>query len=279
MQDILYKAALSLREITTSPQREACLLMAHVLQKTYEEVYFAKETQITEEQSRLFHQLLDRRLAFEPLSKIRQHREFWGLPFKVTQDTLDPRPDSEVLVKAVLELHKDRLKPLHILDLGTGTGCLLLSLLHEYPNAIGIGVDISEAACLIAQANAKNLGLQNRAHFVIGNWGDALQENFDIIISNPPYISINESLPVEVKSYDPALALFGGEDGFDAYRILSQNLQNLASPQTKMLLEIGKGQYEKISQIFNDYKILNVINDLQGIKRGIVFCMHAMSVD
>lgn len=279
IQEIIYKAAIRLRTITDSPQREACLLLAHALDLPYEEIYFAKDTPIGDEDVKLFLKLIDRRLNHEPLSKIRAWREFWSLRFRVTADTLDPRPDSEALIESVLDYYQDKNQTLRILDLGTGTGCLLLSLLHEYPNATGVGVDLSEAAGRIAQENAQNLNLGDRATFIVGNWGDAINGSFDIILSNPPYISQQETLPNEVKAYDPPLSLNGGEDGLDAYRALVNQVSRLATPYSKIFLEVGATQFDVVRDIFVKYTFINKIKDLQGKNRGLVFCMFGMPVD
>jgi release factor glutamine methyltransferase len=279
LQDILQKATIYLQEVTDSPRREACLLMAFVLNKSYEDVYFGNDLQITNDHRSLFEKLLKRRLKREPLSKIKEYKEFWSLPFRVTADTLDPRPDSEILIEAVLKTYPDTTKTFRILDLGTGTGCLLLSLLHQYPNATGIGIDISEAACRVAQENAHKLKLNDRASFIVGNWGDALNGVFDIIVSNPPYIGENEPLPTEVAHYDPPMALYAGHDGLDAYRAIANQVSKLSTPQSKLFLEMGKGQFERLSEIFINFKLSCIYNDLSGTERAVVFCPNAISVN
>jgi release factor glutamine methyltransferase len=279
IQELIDEASAQLRDITPSAQREACLLLAHILQKTYEEIYFNTEVTLTEAQVNLFQTLVNRRLKHEPLSKIRQSREFWSLPFRVTADTLDPRPDSETLIESVLAYYKDRSETLRILDLGTGTGCLLLSLLSEYPTATGTGIDISEDACRIAQENAQNLNLINRSAFIVGNWVQAIQGQFDIIISNPPYIALDEPLPAAVKDYDPALSLYGGNDGFEAYRVLAREVNRISHPNTKLFLEVGDTQAEKVISIFFNYLHINTHQDLAGKNRILVFCINAMPVD
>lgn len=222
------KAASQLQETADHPMREARLLLAHLLNTSYEMIYISVDRLLTFEEEKELEALLDRRSSHEPLSKILGHREFWSLPFRVTADTLDPRPDSETIIESVLKFYPDKTLPLNIIDLGTGSGCLLLSLLHEYPNAWGVGVDDQEAAACIAQENAKSLNLNHRSSFLVGNWGDALANRFDVIVSNPPYIATTESLPPEVANYDPASALYGGADGLDCYRALAKQLPNLA---------------------------------------------------
>ena len=193
-----------------------------------------------------------RRLAREPVSRIIGERAFWGRRFQISPATLDPRADSETLVAAALEvagpLRAGRNGvPLRVLDLGTGTGCLLLTLLSEIPEAVGTGVDISAEALTVAETNATNLDLSGRANFVRGNWGRGLDGTFDLIVSNPPYIRHDElaGLPPEVIKYDPLRALDGGEDGLDAYRQILEVLPEL-SANGAILFEVGLGQAETV---------------------------------
>lgn len=267
VHEVVHQAALRLIAIAENPQRESRLLLAHALASSYEEIYFAQSRLLTADEEAAFNALLQRRLDHEPLSKIRGCREFWGLPFRVTKDTLDPRPDSETLVEAVLAACPDKTQPWRILDLGTGTGCLLLSLLHEYPQAWGVGVDRSEAASAIAQQNAQCLNLANRCAFLAGHWGEALQGPFDIIISNPPYIGRHEPLSPAVTHYDPPMALFAGEDGLSCYRELATQLPKLATSATKIFLEMGDGQAQAIKALFAFAHPLCTALDLSGKER------------
>lgn len=273
VKTIIGKAERQLANIAQNPRREARLLAAHVLCVSYEDIYFNEGRLLNGEEESLFITLLERRLNHEPLSKILGFREFWSLPFRVTRDTLDPRPDSETLIEAVLTHYPNKEAPLRILDLGTGTGCLLLSLLHEYPQAWGVGVDVSEIASTIAQDNAMRLRLEKRAKFIVGQWGDALSRYFDIIVSNPPYISCQESLPPEVAAYDPALALYAGEDGLAGYRALAEQIPRLANTKAKIFLELGRGQFNDIRLLFPQYSLLQIKKDLAGNDRCVVFCI------
>ncbi len=276
--DIIGEAVQGLRALATNPQREARLLIAHVLTTSYEDVFFADDRLLTEEEERTFNTLLQRRLNHEPISKIMEYREFWSLPFRVTANTLDPRPDSEIMIESVLASCTDKAQHLRILDLGTGTGCLLLSLLHEYPNAWGVGVDRSEAASSIAQENAIRLGLENRCAFIVGHWGEALASPFDIIVSNPPYIGRNEALPPEV-AYDPEIALFAGEDGLSCYQALADQIPRLTTPGSKIFLEMGDGQVDAINTIFSFAFHIRVAQDLNKKERCFIFCAHPVPVD
>jgi release factor glutamine methyltransferase len=217
---------------------------------------------------------LKRRAEGEPLSRLKGMREFWSLPFFLNEHTLDPRPDTEVLVEGALKWVGDRKDaPWTILDLGTGSGCILISLLHELPNARGVGVDINEGALAMARHNATLNGVDIRASFSQGNWTENLKGPFDIIVSNPPYIPLahKDTLAKDVLSYDPHPALFGGEDGLTCYRILVQEIGPLLSPHGLGIFEIGKGQRKDVETLFHQagFKILFVLSDLAGIERVI----------
>ena len=196
-----------------------------------------------------------RRLAREPVSRIIGERAFWGRQFSISPATLDPRADSETLIAAGLELagplqeaRPDR--PLRLLDLGTGSGCLLLTLLAELPAAEGIGVDISPEALDVARGNAARLGVAGRAQFVLGDWMACMEGPFDLVLSNPPYIRHSDlaSLAPEVIAYDPALALDGGEDGLAAYRQILARPPEL-NPGGAILFEVGQGQADRVLEM------------------------------
>ena len=214
-----------------------------------------------------------RRIAHEPVSRIIGAREFWGLSFVLSGATLDPRPDSEVLIEAALDLLQDVKEP-RLLDLGTGTGCLLLALLHERPDATGIGVDLSPDAVSAATENAKRLDLAARAEFRHGNWTDGISERFDLVISNPPYIASEEidALDEEVRTHDPFLALDGGEDGLDAYRTLARQLPDVLTQGGYAVIELGQGQEGAVTALLEGEKLAvsKVVPDLAGIARALV---------
>jgi release factor glutamine methyltransferase len=219
--------------------------------------------------------MLQRRLRREPVSKIIGRREFWSLEFRTGRDVLDPRGDSETLVAGVLAAIPDRNAALRIVDFGTGSGCLLLSLLHELPNATGIGIDVSPPALAIAQENAERLALAPRCIFRLGSWGQELfrdiDGSFDILISNPPYIEsgVLPGLEPEVADYDPLLALDGGADGLDAYRALLPDMARLAARDAFAALEIGMGQDVAVSRLLAEagFAGIAVLPDLSGIGR------------
>jgi release factor glutamine methyltransferase len=222
-----------------------------------------------------FEQLLARRARREPMAHILGRREFWSLAFRVTADTLDPRPDSETLVQAVLDQVPDRSAAVGLVDFGTGTGCLLLALLHELPNAAGLGVDVSAAALAVATANADALGLSPRASFRCGNWDDGLDGGFDIVVSNPPYIPSGDiaALQPEVASFEPRLALDGGPDGLDAYRRLGPATVRQLAPGGLAAFEIGLGQGDSVRGIMAAAGLRHIATacDLAAVERCVLF--------
>ncbi len=224
-----------------------------------------------------------RRIAGEPVSRILGRREFWSLPFEITEATLDPRADSETLIDAVLEV-SDRLgwreRALRICDLGTGSGCLLAALLKEFPQATGLGVDRSENAVAAARRNAAALGLGRRADFVCSDWSNPVSGRFDVVVSNPPYIPSGEiaGLEREVRDHDPRTALDGGADGLDAYRRIAGTVADILGPGGWLFLEIGVGQGRDVQEILRlagavpDTGLPPVVHDLAGRAR----CVRAM---
>jgi release factor glutamine methyltransferase len=228
-------------------------------------------------------ELTARRVLREPMAYILGEREFWGLPFKVSPAVLVPRPDSETLIEAALALLPERQRPWRILDLGLGSGCLLLTLLHEYPNASGVGLEVSEEALAVAQANADALGVAARARLIAGDWRQTdwqgrLGGPFDLLVSNPPYIEAGaiEWLMPEVARFEPKLALDGGPDGLVAYRTIATAAPALVVPGGRLLVEAGEGQAAEISRIFASAGLAIEVpwKDLAGIDR-VVSAMHS----
>lgn len=218
-----------------------------------------------------FQALLARREQRQPMAQILGRREFWSLSFRVTADTLDPRPDSETLVQAVLDRVADRAAKLRLLDFGTGTGCLLLALLHELPNATGLGIDLSAAALEVAAENAGSLGLAGRATFRQGDWENGVAPPFDLIVANPPYIesAAIPALQPEVARFEPRLALDGGADGLDAYRRLLPAMARLLAPGGLAALEMGRGQGDSIVALGTAAGLRHIATacDLGGVER------------
>lgn len=255
---------------------DARLLLGHVLGGGAERVLAEGPRALTGEEAQRFEDLLMRREKREPMSHILGRREFWSLDFTVTNATLTPRPDTETLIEAVLD-HGEDVKS--VLDLGTGTGCIVLTLLSEWPKAQGTGVDMSTEALAVAQDNAKALGLGNRARFVVGDWNapDGLREAggpFDVVVSNPPYIPSRDidELDADVRDFEPRVALDGGADGLEAYRTIIGRLGELVCPGGVVAFEVGIGQAEDVARLFSahGFDVLESRTDLGGIPRAVV---------
>jgi release factor glutamine methyltransferase len=231
-----------------NPRLEARLLLAHAIGGSPEGLTRDLTARIVPP---IFETLIARRAAHEPLALILGWREFWSLRFQVSGSTLIPRPDSETLVEAALALNPDPKAPLRVLDLGTGSGCLLLAFLHERPCAVGIGVDLSVDAARLARQNARDLGLAGRAAFLCGDWANAIGGRFDLVLCNPPYVATPEvaALMPDVALYEPRGALDGGKCGLTAYRAIIATLPRLLEPSGAAVLELGDGQFEDVAPI------------------------------
>ncbi len=222
-----------------------------------------------------FRDMVARRLRHEPVSRILGQRDFWRHSFRLSPETLDPRPDSETIVELALDWLEDADAPT-VLDFGTGTGCLLLSIIGDLQNASGLGVDISEGAVVCARQNAQRLDLADQVEFRVSDWDSAItdeerQTGFDLVVSNPPYITQAdmETLSPEVREYDPRLALTDEGDGLGAYRILSQVAFSLVKPAGFVIFEIGQGQEEDVARLLVEAGFVGVEyrEDLGGIVR------------
>ncbi|AIL65094.1 Release factor glutamine methyltransferase [Rickettsiales bacterium Ac37b] len=259
---------------------DARLLLAHILNYSIEKLIISLEKTLTHNEWLFYQQLITRRTKFEPIVHLTGIKEFFSLEFRVNKNTLIPRPDSETLIETVLKYFPDKSVPLKILDLGTGTGCLILTLLNLYFNSTGLGIDLSIEALKIARFNSIHLTLDSYVLFVQNSWCNSLsnQAKYDVIISNPPYISHEElqKLDNEVKDYEPNLALDGGQDGLDCYREIASTIIDFLSKNGKIFLEIGQGQEESVKQIFKAHN-MNCISehkDLNQIIRCLVFERH-----
>ncbi|HEX2115827.1 MAG TPA: peptide chain release factor N(5)-glutamine methyltransferase [Alphaproteobacteria bacterium] len=230
---------------------DARLLLGAASGRTVEQIVARPDHALSRSEADAFAALLERRARREPVAQILGHREFWSLDFLTTRDTLTPRPDTETIVEAALKLYADRSAAPRILDLGTGTGCLLVALLSEFPAASGVGIDRSPAAAAIAARNVAAHGLANRAAISVGHWDDSIDGEFDLIVSNPPYITTVElaRLDPEVRVFEPRDALDGGVDGLDAYRALGPRLARRLAPNGFAVLELGIGQAEDVGAI------------------------------
>lgn len=231
---------------------------------------------ISEAAAEQLNDALARRLTGEPLWRILGAREFWGLSFALSPGTLEPRPDSETLIEAALiHLAPRRHEPLRLLDLGTGTGCLLIATLREFPQATGLGIDLSPDAVATATGNAARNDVAQRVAFTQGDWTHGISELFDLILSNPPYIGSDEiaDLDRNVREHDPLLALDGGPDGLTAYRALAAALPGHLKPGGLAILEIGAGQEEAVVTLMRQAGLdhLDSRRDLGGHIRALVF--------
>lgn len=231
-----------------NPRLESRLLLAHALGRTVEDLI--REPAASAIPSN-FENLIDRRVAREPLAYILGWREFWSLRFHVSPATLVPRPDSETVVETALALAPDVQAPLRLLDLGTGTGCLLLAFLHERPRAFGIGIDRSEAAAHLARRNSRDLGLAARSAFLCGDWAASLSGRFDLALCNPPYVATPElaELMPDVRFHEPRGALDGGHCGLTAYRAIIATLRDVLTPTGAAVIELGSGQFDFVASI------------------------------
>ncbi|MBC7905973.1 MAG: peptide chain release factor N(5)-glutamine methyltransferase [Rhodospirillaceae bacterium] len=257
-----------------SHRLDARLLVAEVLGVEANTVFTRPDMALTPDQAARLETLSNRRLAREPMSHILGRRGFWTLNLRVTADTLDPRGDTETLIEAVLSRIADRHAPLRVVDFGTGTGAILLSLLSELPNATGVGVDKSPAALAVACENAESNGLGARTEFLLSDWGRDLDERFNVIVSNPPYIPDQDidGLEPEVAAFEPRLALAGGPDGLDCYRVLIPHMARLLAPGGIAAVEVGMGQADPVASLFTDAGLVvgAVASDLAGIERCVV---------
>jgi release factor glutamine methyltransferase len=256
------------------PHHEARLLLAHASELTMARQIADPDLLLDDASETQFKYLIARRALREPISHLVGEREFWSLAFRVSSAVLDPRPDSETLIEAALKFFSEDRRDLSVLDLGTGSGCLLLTILAQRPTAIGLGVDLSPDALHVASQNADRLALTDRVNFVCGDWGAALGRPFDLILCNPPYIKTGDlaQLEPEVARYEPLSALDGGADGLQAYRTLLPQLRQLMRAESAAFLEIGVGQTGEITPLVekSGLHLSHIYRDFSGIERCFV---------
>ncbi|WP_417458400.1 peptide chain release factor N(5)-glutamine methyltransferase [Kordiimonas sp.] len=253
---------------------DAELLLSHTLGWPRMRVYAEREFILPYRESVALSEAYMRRMCGEPVAYILGVQEFWSLEFDVSSETLIPRADTETLVEVSLTALKEKSSP-RILDLGTGTGCILLSLLHERADASGVGVDVNAGAVTLAQNNAQKLGLSGRAQVIESNWFEHVPTGqFDLITSNPPYIPAAdiEGLMQDVRDYEPMSALDGGDDGLTAYRLITESAQGFMEPGGYLAVEIGIAQSEDVSRLFvaAGFEDVTARKDLAGINRVII---------
>lgn len=251
--------------------RDARVLLAHALGIKSDRLTLHLPDVMTAAQAQAFEVALEARVARQPVAQITGVRLFWGLPFRVTRETLDPRPETEALVAEALT------RPfLKVLDLGTGTGCILLSCLKGMPIAQGVGVDFSEAALEVAGDNSRSLGLEKRVRFLHSDWFSNVPGAFDLIVSNPPYIAAEEmaGLAPEVRDWEPHLALTPGGDGLEAYRVIVRGAGARLMPGGRLLVEIGPTQGPAVAELFiaaglSDVRILPDMDGRDRVVAGV----------
>lgn len=268
--EALRQAVARLREAgVADPARDARRLLAHVLEVAPDRLTLVLPDPVSETQMECYAAALAARCRFQPVSQITGQREFWGRTFRVTSDVLDPRPETETLIAIALERPATR-----ILDLGTGSGCILLTLLAEWPRASGIGTDLSPSALKVARENAQRLNLGARATFRKGDWFADIDETFDLIVSNPPYIAAPEmaGLSRDVLDWEPHMALTPGGDGLDAYRAILRHAPDFLAPTGRVVLEIGPTQAEAVAAIAQQAGFARsaIRHDFDGRDRGLL---------
>ena len=246
--------------------RDARRLLAHAVGVEAGRLTLILPEPVTQEAQARFTALLQRRAGREPVSHLLGYREFYGRRFKVTRNVLDPRPETEILIEVALQ---DAFAS--VIDLGTGSGCILLTLLAEMPEARGVGTDLSEDACRVAEDNMHALDLGERAAILRTSWADGIEGQVDLVVSNPPYIGLDEmdGLSPEVHDHEPHMALTDGGDGLSAYREISQQAANLLRVGGRLIVEIGPTQAVAVAQMFadNGFEKVRVIQDLDGRDR------------
>jgi release factor glutamine methyltransferase len=260
-----------------TPELDARVLVGHALGLDHAALAAQAARALSEAEAAAIAATAARRLKREPVARILGIKEFWGLNFKLNAATLVPRPETETVVEAALDAidrRHGRARALKLADLGTGSGALLLALLSELPRSSGLGIDVSHAALACARDNASALGLAERAWFVAGDFGAALQGPFDLIVSNPPYVAHDDivTLEPEVSEFDPRRALDGGPDGLDAYRVIASAARRLLAPDGILVLELGIGQLAAVENILGAEGLAamgGARHDLTGVARAL----------
>jgi release factor glutamine methyltransferase len=267
VREALNAAAERLGGNSDTPRLDAELLMAETLGTAREQLLLSMPDS---EAPAPFQALVERRRKGEPVAYILGRRSFWTIDLEVGPGVLIPRPDSETLIEGALDRFGTE-GPKRVLDLGTGPGTLLLAALDQWPNATGIGVDRSERALKFARANASRLGLSARAELRLRNWGEGIDEKFDLILCNPPYVEEAADLPRDVKDWEPEEALFAGPDGLDDYVRLAPEIRRLLMPHGVACIEIGAAQKRSVSALFEAEGLqVSTRSDLAGRARCLV---------
>ena len=259
------------KKIDTS-RLDSELLLSKILDKNREEILINLEQKICQKYLLKYKQLIQRRSQCEPIAYIVKEKEFWSKNFLVSSDTLIPRPETELIVEKLTKIFEE--KKISILDIGTGTGCILISLLSELKNSKGIGIDISKKALRIAEKNSEQHGMKNKIKFFHKSLDSKFYQKFDLIVSNPPYIKKSEikNLKEDVRKFEPRIALDGGNDGLDLIKKVIYKSKYILKVKGMLALEIGNEQFNKVSKILkkNNFKIEHIIKDYKDNIRGII---------
>ena len=254
------------------------ILLSNVLQKSREKLIINLNEKVDSDQIIMFNKLIYRRSLNEPIAYITKQKEFWSKKFKVSRNTLIPRPETELMIEELLKIYKKNKKSIFILDIGTGSGCILLSILDELKNARGVGVDISKKALIVAKENAKKLRLVENIRFYNKCFNKIFNLKFDLIVSNPPYIkkiSIN-NLDTDIKRFEPRVALDGGNDGLDVIKKVIYKSKEILKNNGKLALEIGNGQFKKVFKLLikNNFKTEKIIKDYKDNVRCLIATLY-----
>ena len=253
------------------------ILLSKVLNKTREELLINLNQMVTKDKISQYQRYIDRRLLKEPIAYILKEKEFWSKNFSVNKDVLIPRPETELMVEKIVQNYKK--KNIFILDIGTGTGCILLSILSELENSKGIGIDISQKAIQIAKKNQKKLNLQKKAKFYKKSLNDIYHTKFDLIVSNPPYIMKKDmkNLDDDIKKFEPKLALDGGNEGLDVIKKVIYKSRSILKIKGMLALEIGNKQFKKVSKILkkNKFKTKYLVKDYRENIRCILSTLES----
>ena len=256
-----------------NPNLDAKIIFKHILSVDNEQFELCKKNEISSKITKSYFELIDRRIKREPIAYITNKQSFWNDEFKVTRDTLIPRPETELILENVLSYFPDKKIVLNIADLGTGSGCIIISLLQEYINASGSGIDISKEAIKIANENKKLLKNHERLKLLEEDYAEYNLNGFDIIVSNPPYIS-QDSLDIQkdVYDYEPHLALFSKNNGIEAYNKIISNLASRIDKNFFLFLEIGLGQASEVTKLLKNNGFTEILTkvDLANIPRCVI---------
>jgi release factor glutamine methyltransferase len=252
---------------------ETKLLIKDILNVSEEKLISSTEVFLSDAQFEIYQSFLERRKQFEPIAYILNKREFWKDSFYVNNSTLIPRQDSEIIIETVLKLLPKKDKKLKFADLGTGSGCLIISLLKEYKHSKGVGIDVSKEAIKVAERNKNILYDKGRLRLELADFSSFETSEFDVIVCNPPYVNKNDlnKLQKDIVSYEPHQAIFADEEGFTYYKKVIQNLNKNYKCCQKVFFEIGLGQAESVIKLLknNDFIIISIENDIAGIPRCI----------